>query len=88
MRAHKAWFHGKNGGKKKPHMCHECGFRVQTKWLLKEHVNAVHLNMTPYKCDQCDYSSAFRSYMNSHKKIHQPDHIGRNGLLEDHLMHV
>ena len=80
MREHKKWNHGKNANKKKPHMCHECGWRVQTKWLLKEHINSVHLNLKLYKCDQCHYSSGSRNNMNSHNKIHQPDEIGKKHM--------
>ena len=82
MREHRKWNHGKKAYKKKPHMCHECGWRVQSKFLLKEHINAIHLNNKTHKCDHCDYSSANRTNMNSHKKIHQPDHIGKKHLCD------
>ena len=55
---------------------------AQSKFLLKEHINAIHLNNKTHKCDHCDYSSANRTNMNSHKKIHQPDHIGKKHLCD------
>ena len=48
--------------------CDICGFVTGCRKNLVEHVNGVHLKIKPYKCDQCEYTSAYDSAMFHHKK--------------------
>ena len=83
MTTHKRWNHGGKALQAK-YICQKCGYTAQQKVYLKDHINVVHLKEKHYKCDQCNYTSGYYNNMSLHKKIHQPDDIGRNGLLEDH----
>ena len=48
--------------------CDICGFVARGWMILVDHVNGVHLKIKPYKCDQCEYSSAYYTMMFKHKK--------------------
>ena len=85
MTLHKKSKHWNNGNKKK-YMCHECGFKAFSQIFLNDHINVVHLNKKLHNCDQCDYTTGWTSSLVTHKKIHQPDHIGRSGALGDQRM--
>ena len=83
MNSHKRLYHRSKELKEK-YTCHECGFEAPNNIFLTDHINVVHLNKKVHKCDKCDYSCGYYNNMVIHKKIHQPDHIGRNEILEDH----
>ena len=83
MTIHKRWSHTSKELKRRV-TCQECGFEAPHKAYLLDHTNVVHHNKKLHKCDQCDYSCGYYNSMVSHQKIHKPDHIGRNGILEDH----
>ena len=82
MTLHKKCQH--RGGFKRLHVCQECGYEAQHKQFLTDHINTIHQNKKLHKCDQCSYLCGFYNSLVSHKKIHQPDDIGRNGILDDH----
>ena len=52
----------------KPHACQYCPKRFWEANYLREHTNGVHLNIKPYKCDQCDFASAYSVTLQGHIK--------------------
>lgn len=58
LRMHDDVVHKNLEGKYK---CQYCPKRFWGKSSLREHTNGVHLNTKPHKCNQCDFSSAYRS---------------------------
>ena len=46
--------------------CGTCGHRAITLPSLEDHKNAVHLNKKQFKCDQCDYETAWKTAMKDH----------------------
>ena len=51
LRDHIQAYHDGNLEKVK---CELCGFQTLRSYVLKQHVNVIHLKLRPYKCDICD----------------------------------
>lgn len=57
---------------KKTHECSICGKTTSQIIHLKEHMDAVHLNLRPHKCDICGKAFGYKSSFIDHtKRIHQ-----------------
>ena len=55
----------------KKHICDHCAHAFSNLWKLKEHVDAVHLKLRPFKCDMCDWSTGYQNNLQVHeKKVH------------------
>ena len=50
--------------------CPTCEKIFKHKQLLKVHIQTVHLRIKPYKCNQCDFTSARKSHLTTHKFNH------------------
>ena len=48
--------------------CGECEYSAKSKQHLMHHVNAVHLGLKPYKCNDCGKSFTQPTHLNTHKK--------------------
>ena len=48
--------------------CDICERKYSSKYRLQAHVTSVHLKIFRYKCDECDYATAYSSSLKSHKK--------------------
>ena len=53
----------------KNHLCAHRPKSFFTKFSLEEHTNGVHLNKKPYKCDLCDFVTAYSSKKIEHKQV-------------------
>ena len=49
-------------------MCDQCDYIASKKHSLQLHINAVHLKVKPFACDQCYSKFARKKYLNKHKK--------------------
>ena len=53
-------------------ICNYCDINVSTKNGLKDHINAIHLKIKPYKCGKCEKSYTQKYKLTTHdRKIHQ-----------------
>ena len=52
----------------KPYACTLCPEKYWRPGRLKEHMNGVHLNIKPFKCNECDFASAYSSTLSGHVK--------------------
>mgnify|MGYP001229303721 CR=1 FL=1 len=54
---------------KKNFVCTQCTASYTRNLSLQRHINGVHLKLKQYKCtfDNCDYSTAWSSELNSHR---------------------
>ena len=50
-------------------LCNLCNYGTDGKSALKDHVNAVHLGLRPYKCDKCNYASADNGSLKRHVRV-------------------
>ena len=95
VKKHVKRVHIKEKGK---HLCSLCPKIFHTKSSLEEHINGVHLNIKPFKCDNCEFASAYKSTLNEHKKVTHGtqrydcphcDHFARyKGNLDKHINNV
>ena len=46
--------------------CKWCDHMTVCQTYLTNHVNAIHLNFKPYKCDQCDYANSAAQGLRDH----------------------
>ena len=49
-------------------ICEKCGKPCDSPFQLDRHVEAVHLKLKPYKCNQCNFASAHPSNLKKHVK--------------------
>ena len=49
--------------------CSFCPKSLNSNTMLKEHINGVHLNLRPYKCDSCEFATAYSTTLREHKKV-------------------
>ncbi len=54
----------------KPLFCDQCGKSFGKKSTLYSHVRAVHKNIRPHKCDQCDVVCTTRTGLKMHMMTH------------------
>ena len=72
----------------------DCGFRTNHKQSLRQHYEAIHLQLLKYACNLCDYKSYHHFHLKDHQnsKIHknQPMKILRIGctLCDENLEHI
>ncbi|XP_078702756.1 uncharacterized protein LOC144928368 [Branchiostoma floridae x Branchiostoma belcheri] len=54
-----------------PLACGDCGFRTPSEEILRQHnCRKTQTEDKPYKCDQCDYSAAWKKLLRKHKRKH------------------
>ena len=54
--------------------CHECGTCFEKKQQIESHINSVHLNQRPYKCNLCEKSFFIDSQLKTHlKRTHKEE---------------
>ena len=49
--------------------CPHCPSAFYKPERLNEHINGIHLGLKPYKCDLCDFRTAYRKISSEHKKV-------------------
>ena len=47
---------------------HQCGYSTSNNDHLRNHINAVHLGLRPFKCDLCEKDFTQKSHLNTHHK--------------------
>ena len=56
----------------KPFHCHLCDTYFARKFILEDHIIAVHQGVKPFQCDQCEYSTAKKGNLKQHvKTVHE-----------------
>ena len=69
VRAHVKRIHEKVEG---THVCHMCAKKYHSKQRLISHINGVHLNKKPYKCEHCDFATSYQGHVKEHiRATHQ-----------------
>merc|ERR1719430_1121129 len=63
------------GSKKKKLLCMQCDYITDSTYKLEGHVNSIHENKTPYKCDECEYETAFEMNLSRHVKFEHFDRL-------------
>ncbi|KAL3271201.1 hypothetical protein HHI36_021697 [Cryptolaemus montrouzieri] len=48
--------------------CSHCDYQTNQKYILKRHVNSVHLGIKNHNCDHCDYKTSDKYYLTVHTK--------------------
>ena len=66
LRMHDDVVHKNLEGKYK---CQFCPKKFWGKSSLREHTNGVHLGLKKFKCDLCDFRTAYRKILAEHKKV-------------------
>ena len=63
--------------KTKIYECHYkgCGKSFQTSWNLKRHINEVHLQLRPFKCDVCGDRFKRQFHLDRHKAAKHAEHL-------------
>jgi len=53
--------------------CHLCPSILQDSEKLRNHIERSHLGIKEFKCDQCDYITAYKKHLFAHQQTHLPE---------------
>jgi hypothetical protein len=67
--------------------CAICDKILSSKYKLQKHIDSVHNNIKPFKCEYCEFRCSQKSNLNNHKCYYQRNKIFSKGkpLNEDHF---
>ena len=59
----------KNTGR---HACNQCNYTTDRLFDMRNHINAVHLKLRPFKCSECELFFTQKCHLTSHNKcVHE-----------------
>ena len=58
------------------HYCQYCDYKVNKKVALRIHVNAVHLNLRPFKCETCPKAFKAKKVLIIHRRDVHGENVG------------
>jgi hypothetical protein len=66
LKRHKKTVHCGPGPVNAKQVCPHCGYLAPIAAALKRHISAVHYLVKDFKCDQCDYATAYKNSLKRH----------------------